>query len=71
MSPTDVFHSSDQIRAAKKLLSSEERDDLDVLDHEQLRRFMSATDHTERCTGHVHGPCDCGKDYLTELVADV
>lgn len=53
------------IRAAKKHLSA-----LDlghVLGNEVVRRYLRASDHTDRCTGHVHGPCDCGHDLLVEI----
>lgn len=53
------------VRAAKGVLAAAELEH--VLGNETVRRYLRAADHSERCTGHVHGPCDCGHDLLVEL----
>ena len=58
---------SDQ-EALRKLASAHDLEH--VLDSENLRHFVKFSDHTERCTGHVHGRCDCGRQELLDLVGD-
>jgi hypothetical protein len=54
------------IQALKKLAAEQNLEH--VLESENLRHFVKFSEHTERCTGHVHGPCDCGRVELVELV---
>ena len=40
--------------AGNRLIEHDLEDDLD----------LELCDHSDRCTGHVHGPCDCGAESL-------
>jgi hypothetical protein len=53
------------VRAARDCLR--EHGVAHVFENDRVRRLLTTWEHTERCTGHVHGPCDCGLDYLVGI----
>lgn len=55
-----------EIQSLKKLVAANNLGH--VLETENLRYFVASSDHTDRCTSHMHGPCDCGYDEIVELV---